>query len=338
MQADFAAWSWTAGKGIDGLELIRKPLVLPGPGEVLVANRAVALNPVDWKIIEWGHPAWSTGHVPGVDGMGVVVAAGVGVPIKPGTRVAYHQSLERDGSFAEYCLLDAATVLTVPAALDDTAAASLPCPGLTAWQALDKVPGTGPSDVLVVGAGGAVGLLLVQLAAQRGYRVWATAAKKHHEHLKAFGAVGVFDYRDDNWQQNLQASLGERRLKAVFDTVSGTHAAALAPLLGYNGHLVCIQDRQETAPLPAFSTAISLHEVALNSFHAHASQSDRQLLRQAGEHLLEGVLSGNLTTPKSQVFDFRNLPQALHALKQGGEGGKWVARLNETVPNPFAQP
>lgn len=335
MQADFAAWSWTAGQGIDGLQLIRKPLVQPGPGEVLVANRAIALNPVDWKIIEWGHAAWQTGHVPGVDGMGIVVAYGAGVPINPGTRVAYHQSLERDGSFAEYCLLDAATVLTVPAALDDTAAASLPCPGLTAWQALDKVPVAAPGDVLVVGAGGAVGLLLAQLAVQRGYRVWATAAIKHHERLKALGAIGVFDYRDDNWPQALQASLGERRITALFDTVSGAHAAELAPLLGYNGHLVCIQDRQETAPLPAFSTAISLHEVALNSFHTHASLYDRQRLKQAGERLLDSALDGSLSVPKRQVFDFHQLPQALQALKEGGEGGKWVARLSESASKPF---
>ncbi|MDP1045231.1 alcohol dehydrogenase, partial [Klebsiella pneumoniae] len=68
IKTDFAAWSWTAGAGIDGLQQVRKPLEQPGPGEVLIANRAIALNPVDWKIIEWGHPAWKTGHVPGVDG------------------------------------------------------------------------------------------------------------------------------------------------------------------------------------------------------------------------------------------------------------------------------
>lgn len=327
MHADFAAWSWTAGKGLDGLQLIRKPFVQPGQGEVLVANHAVALNPVDWKIIEWGHPAWKTGHVPGVDGMGVVVAVGDGVQLKPGTRVAYHQSLERDGSFAEFCLLDAATVLVVPTALDDGAAASLPCPGLTAWQALDKVPAATSRDVLVVGAGGAVGLMLVQLAVQRGFRVWATASTAHHSRLQGLGAVGVFDYRDATWQRGLEASLGERRLYAVFDTVSGEHAASLASLLGYNGHLVCIQDRQEAAPLPAFSTAVSLHEVALNSFHAHASLHDRQLLRQNGERLLAGLLDASLVAPKRQVFDFHELPQALQALKHGADRGKWIAHL-----------
>lgn len=330
MHTDFAAWTWNAGEGIDGLELVRKPLVQPDRGEVLVANRALALNPVDWKIIEWGHPAWQNGHVPGVDGMGIVVAAGADVPIQLGARVAYHQSLGRDGSFAEFTRVDAAALLTVPATLDDVAAASLPCPGLTAWQALEKVPLTGPCDVLVIGAGGAVGLLLVQLAVNRGYRVWATAGKRHHAPLKALGAVGVFDYHDNDWQQVLRASLGERQLKAVFDTVSGEHAAALAPLLGYNGHLVCIQDRQESAPLAAFSTAISLHEVALNSVHTYASRADRHQLRQAGERLLDAVREGSLVLAPTQSFEFRELPQALRALKQGGTGGKWIARLSDS--------
>ena len=327
MQTDYAAWAWTSGQGLDGLTLTRKPLVQPGPGQVLVANRAIALNPVDWKIIEWGHPAWSTGRVPGVDGMGVVVAAGAGVTLQPGSRVAYHQSLANDGSFAEYCLLDAATVLSVPAALDDAAAASLPCPGLTAWQAVEKVPANGAADVLVIGAGGAVGLLLVQLAVQRGWRVWATASGAHHAKLKALGAVGVFDYREPDWQTALATSLGERRLHAVFDTVSGAHAAKMADLLGYNGHLVCIQDRQESAPLPAFTTAISLHEVALNSFHVHASLQDRQTLRRNGEHLLQALLDGSLIGPALQMFNFDELPQALRALKDGAGGGKWVTRL-----------
>ena len=327
MQTDYAAWAWTSGQGLDGLTLIRKPLVQPGPGQVLVANRAIALNPVDWKIIEWGHSAWHTGRVPGVDGMGVVVAAGAGVTLQPGSRVAYHQSLANDGSFAEYCLLDAATVLSVPAALDDAAAASLPCPGLTAWQAVEKVPANGAADVLVIGAGGAVGLLLVQLAVQRGWRVWATASGAHHEKLKALGAVGVFDYREPDWQTALATSLGERRLHAVFDTVSGAHAAKMADLLGYNGHLVCIQDRQESAPLPAFTTAISLHEVALNSFHVHASLQDRQTLRRNGEHLLQALLDGSLIGSALQMFNFDELPQALRALKDGAGGGKWVTRL-----------
>ncbi|MBC3492336.1 zinc-binding dehydrogenase [Pseudomonas taiwanensis] len=327
MSNDYNAWAWTPGAGLDGLQLVRKPLPNPGPGQVLVANRAIALNPVDWKICQWGHPDWHQGTVPGVDGVGVVEALGDGVDLPLGTRVAYHQTLSRDGSFAEYCLVDANLLMYLPTNLDDSAAAAVPCPALTAWQALAKVPAGANCDVLVIGAGGAVGWYVAQLAVQRGLRVWATAGQHHHAALKALGVIEAYDYQASDWQARLQAALGERPLHALFDTVSGAHAASLAHLLGYNGHLVCIQDRQENAPLPAFSTAISLHEVALNSTHAHGRLLDRQALRVAGEQLLQAVAEGRLLSPQRRSFDFQTLPQALRQLKDGRLGGKWVARL-----------
>ncbi|OQR28478.1 alcohol dehydrogenase [Pseudomonas sp. T] len=324
---DYAAWTWTPGAGLDGLILARLPVPTPGPDEVLVANTAIALNPVDWKMIEWGRDDWQQGQVPGVDGVGIVIAVGSEVNLRAGARVAYHQALTRGGSFAEYTLLRARAVYPVPDSLDDATAASLPCPGLTAWQALDKLPACNNRDVLVTGAGGAVGYLLAQLALQRGLRVWVTASAKRREHLLQLGVAGVFDYRDGQWTQHLLEALGPRRLHGIFDTVSGNHAASLAPLLGYNGHLVCIQDRQEGAPLPAFSTAISLHEVALNSIHAHGETFDWQELHAGAEQLMQGVANGQLQAPAKQFFDFTELPEALHRLKSGAGSGKWISRL-----------
>lgn len=63
----------------------------------------------------------------------------------------------------------------------------MPCPVLTVWQALDNLMVKRQSDLLVVGDGGAVGLLLVHLTVQRGCRVWATAGKKHHTLESAVG-------------------------------------------------------------------------------------------------------------------------------------------------------
>lgn len=324
---DYAAWTWTPGAGLDGLSLARLPVPTPGPDEVLVANTAIALNPVDWKMIDWGRDDWQQGQVPGVDGVGIVIAVGSEVNLRAGARVAYHQALTRGGSFAEFTLLRARAVYPVPDALDDASAASLPCPGLTAWQALDKLPDCSNRDVLVTGAGGAVGCLLAQLALQRGLRVWVTASARHRDPLLQLGVAGVFDYHDGQWSQQLRETLGPRRLHGIFDTVSGHHAASLAPLLGYNGHLVCIQDRQESAPLPAFSTAISLHEVALNSIHAHGEALDWQELHHAAVRLLQGVADGLLQAPAKQFFDFAQLPEALCRLKAGEGNGKWIARL-----------
>ncbi|WP_436792156.1 alcohol dehydrogenase catalytic domain-containing protein, partial [Aeromonas caviae] len=73
------AWCWHAPGEPDQLTLTRQALPTPGPDEVLVANRIIAFNPVDWKLIEQGHPHWQPGHVPGVDGMGTLVAPGANV-------------------------------------------------------------------------------------------------------------------------------------------------------------------------------------------------------------------------------------------------------------------
>lgn len=324
---EYLAWTWSETGEPSALKLQRKAMQLPGADEVLLANRIIALNPVDWKMIEWGHAAWRPGHVPGVDGLGSIAALGDGVRLPVGARFAYHQDLARDGSFAEYTCLRAECLLPVPENVSDELAASLPCPGLTAWQALQKVPDAPARDVLVSGAGGSVGLILVQLALARGWRVWAAASTRHHARLTALGVAGAFDYRELGWLDRLQAVLGTRRLYAAFDTVSGDHARSLAARLGYNGHLVCIQDRQEQAPLPAFTSAISLHEVALNSAHAFAAAQDWQEWRGAGLRLFEQLRGGNLQLPETTMYDFAALPAALAALKAGDAQGKQLIRL-----------
>ncbi len=96
---------------------------------------------MDWKLIEYGHSNWQDGQVPGVDGMGTIVALGANVShLRPGARVAYHTDLRHHGSFARHTRVPARALLPVPDALSDEAAAALPCPGLTAWQALAKLP------------------------------------------------------------------------------------------------------------------------------------------------------------------------------------------------------
>ncbi|MGL6477946.1 alcohol dehydrogenase catalytic domain-containing protein [Aeromonas caviae] len=191
------AWCWHAPGEPDQLTLTRQALPTPGPDEVLVANRIIAFNPVDWKLIEQGHPHWQPGHVPGVDGMGTLVALGANVThLRPGTRVAYHTDLRHGGSFRPpHPGVRLAALMPVPDALSDEAAAALPCPGLTAWQALAKLPHCtgGPAHH---GAGSSVGRFAVQLALQKGARVFASASPRHHQWLKQLGVQGVSDYRD----------------------------------------------------------------------------------------------------------------------------------------------
>lgn len=107
--------------------------------EILVQNKAIGINPVDWKFIKANPLNWSNGHVPGVDGAGLIVQVGTKVDTSLiGRRVAYHGSLNRHGSFAEYTILNAERVMLLPESLSFEFAAALPCPMLTAWQAFEK--------------------------------------------------------------------------------------------------------------------------------------------------------------------------------------------------------
>ncbi|MGY3855156.1 alcohol dehydrogenase catalytic domain-containing protein [Aeromonas aquatilis] len=105
---DTQGWCWHGPGGPE--QLVMTPLLLSGPGlgEVLVENRVVAINPVDWKLMERGHSAWLPGQVPGVDGMGVIRAVGPDVThLRVGSRVAYHTDLRRHGSFALHTIVPA---------------------------------------------------------------------------------------------------------------------------------------------------------------------------------------------------------------------------------------
>lgn len=313
------AWHWTE-RGAPS-QLIWRDVAIPvaQPGEVVVRNRAIGLNPVDWKFIEWGPEIWRPGQIPGADGAGEVVAVGEDVSGDwLGQRVAYHQSLARAGSFATHTTVQARALMRIPAGMSYASAASLPCPALTAWQAVAKVPAQPGSMALVAGAGGAVGTVLVQLAARAGWNVVAMCDERHWARLRALGAGECIPYT--------AAARGNcRRFDAVFDTISGEHAAALAPLIAANGHLVCVQDRATSSPVPPFTTAISLHEVALNAMHEFASDRQWRALTRAGELMMQDVLDSVLHPVSISTGPLRELPDLLTMLRDHSSPDRPVA-------------
>lgn len=320
-------WAWNGSADPAALQLAERALPEVVGDEVLVANRAVALNPVDWKVLGSTTLGWQPGHIPGVDAAGVVVASGPEAQVAEGARVMYHQNLARDGSFATHTVVAAKALHLLPDTVSFAEAATIPCPGLTVSQAIAKVPDAPGHDVLVIGGGAATGTFLVQLAAQRGYRVWTTASPEHRAALLNLGATEVLNYHDEGWRETLEKALEGHRLYAAFDTIGEQNARSLVPLIGYNGHLVCIQGRVNTPVMPAFSTVVSLHEVALGAIYRYGAREDWEQLRHLGAALLAQVAAGTLKTPARTEFRFDELPLTLAALKSGNAHGKLVAEL-----------
>ncbi|MBJ3815816.1 alcohol dehydrogenase catalytic domain-containing protein [Shimwellia pseudoproteus] len=319
LPATYRAWVWTGGALPSGLELHTRPMITAAPGDVIVRLSTIGLNPVDWKLLDIKQQ-----HIPGVDGSGIVVACGPGVDNHwLGKRVAWHQSLLRDGSFAQYTTLPARVLMTVPDQLDDTQAAAFPCPGLTAWQSLDKVPARAGETVLISGAGGSVGHYLLQMAVRRGFTVHTLSHRRHFARLSALGAAVTLEEPavaggDVPW--------GERYY-AIWDAVHESRAAWLGEHLRANGHLVTIQGRATLWPWAPFAKAISLHEVALGALHSAGDNHDWQRLTQDGDALLQQLASGQLATEPLVTSAFEALDTALFRLKNRDFSGKMVIPL-----------
>jgi NADPH:quinone reductase-like Zn-dependent oxidoreductase len=163
---------------------------VPGDGQVLVRVAGTTFNPVDAAIragyMRQAMPV-TLPHTPGVDLSGTVEGTGEAV-------IAFLPMLA-DGASAEYVAVDRALLAPAPANVPLADAAALPSSALTAWQALFEHARLEPGQrVLVNGGGGAVGGYAIQLAAQAGAYVIATASARSRDAVRAHGAAEVIDY------------------------------------------------------------------------------------------------------------------------------------------------
>jgi len=240
------------GGGIRLLELPDPPP--PQAGEVLLEVRACGVGNWD-DIIRTG--GWDTGTQPpmalGVEAAGVIVAVGAGVGgFRPGDQVTTH-SLPA-GAWAGKFIAAADHVAPIPAGVPMTVAAALPVPALTSDQAMDAVTVRPGETVLVNGAGGVTGGVLVKLAAHRGARVIAIARRAGR--LPALGAAQVLDYREPDWPEQVRALTGGGVDAAVNAARSGSADAVRAVRDG--GRLATI-----TADLPPAERGIAMSDIVV---------------------------------------------------------------------------
>src|ERR1041384_4981496 len=147
----------------------------PSGRDLRVAVKAVSVNPVDTKVRMRAQPkAGEPPKVLGYDAAGVVDAIGPDATLfKPGDEVFYAGSIRRQGTNAEFHLVDERIVGRKPATLSFTQAAALPLTSITAWELLfdrlDIKAGTTPDNraMLIIGGAGGVGSMMVQLARRR---------------------------------------------------------------------------------------------------------------------------------------------------------------------------
>ena len=172
--------------------------------------------------------------IPGYDLVGTVTAVGGGVDASlVGSRVA---AATKTGGWASHAIVAAADLIPVPAELDPADVETVVVNGITAYQMLHRSARVKAGQtILVHGASGGVGSILVQLARHDGIRVLGTAAPRNHEALRALG-VEPIDYHDDVSAQVRR--LAPNGVDAVFDHLGLASFRVSFPLLAPGGTLV----------------------------------------------------------------------------------------------------
>ncbi len=303
------------------------PAPRPGPQDLLVRVAAVSVNPVDTKVRRNRAPQAGQPEVLGWDAVGTVEALGEAVTgFAVGDRVYYAGAINRPGTNAELHAVDHRIVALAPTSLGDADAASLPLTAITAWELLfDRlgVPQGGGQGqtLLVVGAAGGVGSILVQLARQlTSLRVIGTASRPESQAwVRELGAHAVIDHGQPMRPQLVAAGVPEVEYIASL-THTEQHWADLIDAAAPQGRLGLIDDLSGPVDIMQLKRkALSLHWELMFTrplFGTPDIGEQGRLLARVAALVDEGRLRSTVTE-RLQPIDAANLRRA-HALVEAG--------------------
>ena len=324
----------------DSLVELDLPQPEPGPRDLLVNVKAVSVNPVDTKIRgarHQGSASHETGkpRVLGWDAAGVVVGKGSDVTaFSIGDEVYYAGELERQGSNAEYQAVDERLVGRKPKSIGFAEAAALPLTSITAWELLfDRLgirEGETGSSVLVSGAAGGVGSLLVQLARRlTNLTIIGTASRPETARwVSDMGAHHLLDHTNPLADQ-LQALQMSPVKYIVSLTATARNFPQLVEVLAPQGKIGLIDDPATLDVVPLKRKAASLHwefMFARSMWRTPDMAQQGKLLNRISDLVDRGELRSTQTQTFSPI-DVNNLKRA-HAMV---ESGKTIGKVTLTI-------
>jgi NADPH:quinone reductase-like Zn-dependent oxidoreductase len=332
----------------DGLRLRRREIPELTAGQALVRMEATGVSFAEQQMRRgryYDQPPFP--FVPGYDVVGVIeslgsgtdsgTGGGSGVGAHPafvvGQRVA---TLTKVGGWADRLVLNTADLVPVPDGVGAEEAEALIVNGVTAWRML-RIAGVKRGDtVVVLGANGGVGSLLVQFARYLGAQVIGTASRRHLPYLRELGAIPV-----DREQDTVAAvkALAPDGVGAVFDHVGGTGIRNSWSMLGRGGYLVsygtaATRDQQGNAKLPVLALIgrLVLWNLLPNGrsatfFNLWAGKARRPERHQAELRAdLEAVFAllagGEITARIARAFPLSEVADAVRYAESGAAAGK----------------
>ncbi len=326
--------------GLENLNQSTRPMPEVGPGQVLIAMKAVAVNRRDLIVLDGRYKRrLELPLIPFSDGAGEVVEVGEGVTrVQVGERVMpifaqdwiagepADEKMRRmlggplDGVLAEYVVVDQQGVVTIPEHLSYVEAATLPCAGVTAWNALAEHGEVTAGDVVVTQGTGGVSIFALQLAQHLGAEVIATSSSDAKlDRVRQLGAAHVINYRDEpQWSDVVREITGGRGADHIIDVGGpGTLAQSIAAVRT-GGHITLIGTLGDAAE------PVNLHPVHLRNIRLQGIVVGS---REMFEHFTRALEATKLRPVVDRTFGFVEAKQALEYVRAGGHLGKVVIDL-----------
>jgi NADPH:quinone reductase-like Zn-dependent oxidoreductase len=326
--------------GIDQLVLAEVPRPRPARGEVLVKVHAVSLNYRDLLMVR-GHynPKMPLPRIPCSDGAGEVVEVGEGVnDVAVGQRVAgiFMQHWldgaptaessrgalggDVDGMLAEYVVLRQSGVVPIPKHLSYAEAATLPCAGVTAWNALEHAAHVKPGDVVVIQGTGGVSIFALQFAKLAGATVIGTSSSDEKlARAKTLGLDAGLNYRQSpEWAKWVQQQTGNRGADLIVEVGgAGTFSQSLQAVRfgGTVAQIGVLSQSEQPLPIP-----LILHrQIHIQGVYV-GSRVHFETMNQA--------ITVNGTRPVvDRIYAFDEVREALKTMEKGSHFGKIVIQV-----------
>ena len=321
-----------------------------GPRELLISVDAIALNPIDCYMRDFGIFLTTYPAVLGSDIAGTVEATGSDIPssspYKPNTRVAgfatafFRGGEPPFGAFQKKVILPVENACVIPDKLSFTDAATVPMGVLTAWSGFTTIglptsnsslfnPGD-KAGLLVWGASSAVGMATIQVAKTLGFTsIYATSSPKHHSQLMSLGATHAFDYNSPSAVQDIIAA-------ARSDSVTLKHGyranGDIQPCLEILAAFSSSSEKAKLASAPMIDASTPTHEnvetkfVMLPQGEAAAEHFEFVYKEWLAPRLEKGEY---VPAPKARVMPggLEGVDAGLDTLKGGVSGEKLVVEI-----------
>lgn len=309
--------------GPEVLQLETLPTPVPGRGEILIRQEAIGVNYIDIYFRTGLYKVPSLPAILGMEGAGVVMAAGAGVTdFEPGDRVAYPTAL---GAYGECRTIAADRVVLLPPDISFDIAAGCMLRGLTAHMLLREVHAVQPGEtILVHAAAGGVGLLVCQWARHLGVRVIGVVSTEEKGELARQNGAADILIGHDNLAARVRKLTDGAMVPVVYDSVGKDTFVASLDCLAPRGLMVSYGNASGevtgiSVGMLATRGSLYLTRPGLTTYLAQ-----RSALLAGSKELFDLIIQGVLTVRIGQRFALADAGAAQTALESRGTTGSTI--------------